>query len=129
MLPIWEGTTDVLALDTLRVLAQQGGLDIFETELRRSVAAADSDTLRVPARLAGEAFEKAAEWFHAADSRESLEAGARRFALTLGRALELALLARHASWAGDQAVSAMVARFAESPVGLILARARPVPGV
>ena len=34
--------------------------------------------------------------------RAEVEAGARRFALTLGRALELALLAAHAQWEAER---------------------------
>jgi hypothetical protein len=37
----------------------------------------------------------------AAQGNEVVEAGARRFALTLGRSLSLALLVRHAQWAFD----------------------------
>ena len=38
----------------------------------------------------------------AAKDRPGLEAGARRVAITLGRALQLALLVRHAAWAMDR---------------------------
>jgi hypothetical protein len=38
----------------------------------------------------------------AATDRPGLEAGARRVAITLGRALSLALLVRHAAWAMDR---------------------------
>jgi hypothetical protein len=38
--------------------------------------------------------------------REEVEAGARRFALALGRALEVALLAGHAHWALHHAADA-----------------------
>ena len=59
---------------------------------------------------------------------DRLEAGARRFALTLGRSLELALLVGHAQWcldhAGDDAkagawLSAAARRFAQHGVDLI----------
>jgi acyl-CoA dehydrogenase len=69
VLPIWEGTTNVLSLDTLRALAALG---------------------RAQQWLAGALAEPA-----------RLEAGARRFAMTLGRSLELALLVGHARWARE----------------------------
>ncbi|MGE5181439.1 MAG: acyl-CoA dehydrogenase, partial [Acidobacteriota bacterium] len=56
---------------------------------------------------------------------ERLEAGARRFALTLGRSLELALLCAHAQWALDHqhaAAPRLVAaarRFALNGVDLV----------
>jgi hypothetical protein len=49
--------------------------------------------------------------------------GARRFALTVGRALELALLIAHGQWSldqqGDQRPRAAALRFAHAPVDLI----------
>ena len=59
----------------------------------------------------------------AARARRRVEAGARRFALTLGRALELALLVDHAAWAhgkGDPRPAAAARRFARSPVDLVV---------
>ena len=56
---------------------------------------------------------------------DRLEAGARRFAMTLGRSLELALLARHARWAREHGhphaarLAAAERRFAASGVDLI----------
>ena len=53
-----------------------------------------------------------------------LESGARRFALTLGRALELALLVEHAQWSLDQErdgrARAAAIRFAQSGVDAIV---------
>jgi hypothetical protein len=58
-----------------------------------------------------------------ATSRSNLEAGARRFALTLGRAMDLALLVRQAQWSQDHEQDSKsaeaVARFAKSGVDLI----------
>jgi hypothetical protein len=54
---------------------------------------------------------------------ERLEAGARRFALTLGRSLELALLCQHAQWCIDHGHGARLAaaarRFAQNGVDQI----------
>lgn len=79
VLPIWEGTTNVLALDTLRALNKD------------SLAAFGN----VVTKLAGSvppALDHATNWFTQTSDRSELEAGARRFALTLGRTMELALL-------------------------------------
>ena len=55
---------------------------------------------------------------------EATEAGARRFALTLGRAIELALLVDHATWAaretGDARPLAAARRFARHGVDLLV---------
>ncbi len=52
-----------------------------------------------------------------------LEGGARRFAMTLGRTLELALLCEHAQWSLDHGHGAWAAaaarRFAQNGVDLV----------
>lgn len=130
VLPIWEGTTDVLALDTLRVVAQQCGIDSFRRELETATAAASRGDLPAAAGVALGALESAADWLDAStrEGSEALETGARRFALTLGRALELALLVSHAQWALDQAAddrpAAAAERLAQSAIDLVGARTR-----
>jgi acyl-CoA dehydrogenase len=101
VLPIWEGTTNVLSLDALRVLEAAGGLAALKREigiLLREVR--EPDLVRISAQVE-RTVEQAEAWL--ARTRDSgLEAGARRLAMTLGRSVELALLARHAQWSLDQ---------------------------
>jgi acyl-CoA dehydrogenase-like protein len=60
----------------------------------------EPDLVRLSARVE-QTLEQAEAWMQqAADA--GLEAGARRFALTLGRTAQLALLARHAQWSLDE---------------------------
>jgi hypothetical protein len=105
VLPIWEGTTNVLALDTLRALNEES-LDAFRTVVT-------SLSGSVPAAL-----DHATNWYTRISDRSMLEAGARRFALTLGRTMELALLINHARSSEDTIDNAR--RFAASGVDLIL---------
>ena len=74
-------------------------------------------------RTATAALERAALWLEAGQDREVLQAGARRLALTLARALELALLCEHAQWLmdhrGDRRGYAAALRFARLPVDLM----------
>ncbi len=102
VLPIWEGTTNVLSLDVLRVLARGGSIEPISREIARCVQNTRDASLRTAAELAQRALGHATEWIaaHAGNVAE-VEQGARRFALTLGRALELALLCEHAQWAID----------------------------
>ena len=96
VLPIWEGTTNVLALDLLRALCSEGGLAALAGEIRRPAEAARDPALRPPAAAALRALEHALAWFErAAPTPATLQGGARRLALTLGRALEVALLCEH----------------------------------
>jgi alkylation response protein AidB-like acyl-CoA dehydrogenase len=104
VLSIWEGTTNVLALDLLRALNDAGGLDPLVAEVARCASQVRDRSLERPVRAALQALERAAAWLHEATQlgEAALQAGARRFALTLGRTLEAALLAAHAQWALDQ---------------------------
>jgi alkylation response protein AidB-like acyl-CoA dehydrogenase len=107
VLPIWEGTTNVLSLDTLRALGKGGALDAIHAELERGVATASAAGLAQPVATTRAAFAHAQQWLAAAlPAPAELEAGARRFALTLGRALELALLVGHAQWCADRSAPA-----------------------
>ena len=122
VLSIWEGTTNVLALDVLRALGKAGTMDPILDEVRTRVRGADDPV----GRVALDALNHAASWLQAALLRgqPAVEAGARRFALTLGRALELALLVDHAAWAmreqGDGRCAAAAKRLARQGVDLIV---------
>jgi acyl-CoA dehydrogenase len=127
VLPIWEGTTNVLSLETLRALEAAGGLDVLKREigiLFRELR--EPDLVKISAQ-AERAVEQAEAWINKAAraGQEELEAGARRFAMTLGRALELALLAHHAQWSleheRDERTLAAARRFAAHGVNRLAA--------
>jgi len=109
VLPIWEGTTNVLALDTLRALNAES-LSAFSAVVKSS-----ND------RTAIAALDHATNWYTGTSDQSLLEAGARRFALTLGRTMELALLTKQAQWSNDAQTIANARRFAASGIDLILA--------
>jgi hypothetical protein len=115
VLPIWEGTTNVLSLDLLRALAKGATLEPIAREVSTCVENAEP-SLKAPARAAIAAVAHANAWLVAtmqAGGPSAVEAGARRLALTLGRALEVALLVREATRAkrhGDDAKPAAAAR-------------------
>ncbi len=101
VLPIWEGTTNVLSLDLLRAGAKSGGLGPIAREVERALASAGDPRLAPAAARARAAVRRAESWLAEAGrgGTGAVEAGARRLALTLGLALETALLAEHAAWA------------------------------
>ena len=107
VLPIWEGTTNVLALDTLRALNDD------------SFRAYDSAVTRLSGAIPS-ALAHARNWYTRISDRSVLEAGARRLALTLGRTMALALMINHANATQDSATIANARRFAASGVDLIL---------
>jgi alkylation response protein AidB-like acyl-CoA dehydrogenase len=123
VLPIWEGTTNVLSLDVLRAM-KSTGLEPLERELERLLSAATAPELGPPVETARRALEHARAWIAEAMGRSmaDVEAGARRFALTLGRALELALLCDLAQWElsrGDRRAALAARRYARTPIDLI----------
>src|ERR1043165_6650424 len=74
VLPIWEGTTNVLALDTLRV---KHGLRQIEAAVARCLEGVSDPHLADAARIARSALDHATSWSTAVD-QPALEAGARR---------------------------------------------------
>lgn len=126
VMPIWEGTTNVLALDALRALAHgDSGLITLRGLVDQIASSVSDETLIQAARPATSAIEHALQWVkQAMTDRTVLEAGARRFALTLGRALALALLVDHAQWSLDNEreghARAAACLFAQTPIDLIV---------
>jgi len=126
VLPIWEGTTNVLALDTLRAIGAAKSIAPLLATVDRLFEPVHDTHFVALSRVALAALTHAENWLRetqAAD-RSIMEAGARRFALTLGRAIELALLIRHAQWSQDHEQNKQTAssarRFAQSGIDLIV---------
>lgn len=119
---IWEGTTNVLALDTLRALQSGKALAALQVEAQTLVSSVRDPRLMDCVKIAHAALERAQHWIGAAKG-DAMEAGARRFALTLGRSHALLLLSRHAQWSldhehDDHALHA-ARRFARNGVDLV----------
>jgi acyl-CoA dehydrogenase len=126
VLPIWEGTTNVLALDALRALGvDDQAFTALKVSVTACLASVNDRRLAEPARIVQLAVAHAGRWL--AEARKAgtpaLETGARRFALTLGRATELALLCRHAQWSqeneSDARATDAARRFGASGIDLI----------
>ncbi|HEX8140597.1 MAG TPA: acyl-CoA dehydrogenase family protein [Pyrinomonadaceae bacterium] len=127
VLPIWEGTTNVLSLDVLRALGPRGqSFQILKAEAGRLLKTVRQELLIAPARAAQSAIEHAEAWLNDAMRKGSpvLEAGARRFAMTAGRAMALALLVHHAQWSAekerDMSAARAARRFAHTSLDLII---------
>ncbi|HEX6184965.1 MAG TPA: acyl-CoA dehydrogenase family protein [Pyrinomonadaceae bacterium] len=132
VLSIWEGTTNVLSLDALRTaLKDEGALASLKAEVESRVRSVRDERLARAVRAAREAVAHAEQWLAsaAAQGAQATEAGARRFSMTLGRALTLALLAGHAQWSleeeRDTRAAAAARRFALHGVDLIKDDADP----
>jgi len=98
--PIWEGTTNVLALDALRAIASNGLEPLIESArtLLDPTADAPGDTSDDAPRAIRAALEQAAAWLRGnQNDAATLQAGARGLAITLSRTFAAALLHRHAA--------------------------------
>jgi alkylation response protein AidB-like acyl-CoA dehydrogenase len=126
VLPIWEGTTNVLSLDVLRALARVGSLEPIEREVARCCGRAEGTDAASLAKRATDALAHANAWLARAQAEglPAIEAGARRLAMTLGRALELGLLIEHAAWSlrheKDTRALAAARRFARHGIDCIV---------
>jgi acyl-CoA dehydrogenase len=102
VLPIWEGTTNVLSLDVLLRTDVEHGLGALRRLMQRVAMSAGRGELKKSAEAACAALEHAARWHLAARGTSPLLCGARRFTMTLARALELALLVEHGAAMSDE---------------------------
>ena len=111
---IWEGTTDVLALDAGKVLGSEGAWTAAHAALVALIAQAGPESESLSAQVLS-AF-KIAQLTHDVDNRAQIESQSRGVAMTLGRCFALALLLRHAAWSeraeGDVRPFAAARRFA-----------------
>lgn len=109
---IWEGTTNVLSLDSLRALAGHDSYAALRKLIGHWLSAAHNAqaSFTVHAALDATAMHLDAQKVE----RSVLEAGARGVALTLARCAAAALLARQAAWSsshGDVRPAAALRRF------------------
>jgi acyl-CoA dehydrogenase len=95
VLPIWEGTTNVLSLDAVLRADAARALPALQSRVRRIAESCGAGAAPFAAS-ALRAIDHAATWLASAGDAAVVQAGARRVTLTLGRALQLALLAEHA---------------------------------
>ena len=119
---IWEGTTNVLSLDVLRALQSGSAMSALQIEIETLASSMRDLRLLECAKVAQAAMQHAQQWIAKA-SGDVIEAGARRFAMTLGRAFALLLLCRQAQWSldheKDERALLAAARFGRNGVDLI----------
>jgi acyl-CoA dehydrogenase len=121
VLPIWEGTTNVLSLDAVLRGELASGLPAVQARIRGCLERAKDSRLSAAGAKASAAIDHVAAAVRRYADPGQIQANARRVAMTIGRALELALLVEHGQWgldAGDPSTAAAAVRFAAAPVDL-----------
>jgi alkylation response protein AidB-like acyl-CoA dehydrogenase len=121
VLPIWEGTTNVLALDALLRGELTAALPAVRARIEQCVQGARDERLTAAGAKAVAAIEHVAQWVRERSDAMQVQSHARRVAMTIGRALELAFLVEHARWElGGRSTLAAAVRFAAAPVDLLV---------
>ena len=94
VLSIWEGTTNVLSLDVLRVLEKSDALRVFVEDTRQRIASVQATEFNELNSQVLDSLARIEAWPAATmrSGRDALEAGARRFAFSLARTRIAALL-------------------------------------
>jgi len=90
VLPIWEGTTNVLSLDSLRVLTQPAQAKMILEYINSSIQNTEHPVVKEAQTVINKAF----QWLGNSPSHRQLEMKARHFALTLGRSFEVLAMGR-----------------------------------
>ena len=124
VLPIWEGTTNVLALDALLRGELTAALPAVHARIAHCVQGVKDERLAAAGAKAVQAIEHVARWVREHGDAVQVQSHARRIAMTIGRALELAFLVEHALWELDAGAGrtnlAAAVRFAAAPVDLLV---------
>jgi putative acyl-CoA dehydrogenase len=111
VLPIWEGTTNVLSLDVLRAIDRTKALDHFIADVHDRVARAGVTELAPAVERVRRAAHRIREYAERSSAGSAArQAGARGFAYALARTYAGSLLIEHAAGANaDDNASAMAA--------------------
>jgi acyl-CoA dehydrogenase len=123
VLPIWEGTTNVLALDALLRGELTAALPAVQARIGECVQGVPDERLAAAGAKSMAAIEHVVRWVRERGDAVQVQSNARRVAMTIGRALELAFLVEHARWeldaTGGRSTVAAAVRFAAAPVDLL----------
>ena len=124
VLPIWEGTTNVLSLDAVLRSELARGLPALRARVEQGVGQVREQRLAACGAKALAAIAHAEQSLRERGDAHQIQSNARRFAMTLGRALQLTLLIEHGQWEldelGRRGGVAAAARFAAAPIDLLV---------
>ncbi len=129
VLPIWEGTTNVLSLDTLRAIRREDALGPVAAEVQARLASITAPELLPSVVRVGAALGRVGEAMQGLDDAgpDAVESAARDLAYSLARIYTGSLMLDHAQWAtsrGDRAALAAAVRWCAqdlSPVAVLAA--------
>jgi alkylation response protein AidB-like acyl-CoA dehydrogenase len=131
VLPIWEGTTNILSLDALRAIEKEDTLHPTLGAIERRILAVQHPLLNGLSDQVHAALVQLRSWLPAATrlGLDAVQTGARQFAVSLARTYIASLLIDHAAWelqtTGDRRGLAVAQRWcAQNLVPLVHADAQ-----
>ena len=98
VLPIWEGTTNVLSLDTWRAIERTNALEPWLDDIHARVDVDLPESLRVAAQRTRDAADRIARHIATTPDAAQREASARRLAFAIARATAAVSLIEFAAW-------------------------------
>ena len=116
VIPIWEGTTNVLALDFLRAAHRSDAFGVLVADARAAVASASHPAVAAAARGAAAALDELQQRALSSPDPSTAAAGARGLAMGLAATYAAARLCLQGSWAaerGDLRTAATARRLVE----------------
>jgi alkylation response protein AidB-like acyl-CoA dehydrogenase len=102
VLPIWEGTTNVLSLDVWRAIDRTDALAPWLQEVRARMECVRQSALAGAARRVRTAADDIAAYVDRTTDPSARETGARRLAFAIARTAAASRLVQHAEWEGEQ---------------------------
>lgn len=103
VLSIWEGTTNVLSLDTLRAIDHAQAFEPWLADVRRRLEAIGRDALAPARQRAAAALDRIAGYLPRAmvEGLDFMQAGARGLAFSMARTYTASLLLEQAQWSAE----------------------------
>ncbi len=115
VLPIWEGTTNILSLDVLRVLEKPSVFETFVEDINLRLSRLDENFLTAERIRVETAVNRVMDYLQQTSADiNTLQANARHLAFTLTRIHISSLLLEHAHWSEQQADQQTVSRLCEA---------------
>ncbi|HEY3114627.1 MAG TPA: acyl-CoA dehydrogenase family protein [Gemmatimonadaceae bacterium] len=122
VLSIWEGTTNVLSLDTLRAIERADALSAWTSDVRRRLKTIQAPGLRPSVEGVATSVQRVEEYAIRASrsGKEFQQTGARAFSYAIARTEAAALLIEHANTSGDDAAIIAAQRWCVRELALLV---------
>ena len=113
VLSIWEGTTNVLSLDTLRAMERTNALSSWTADVRQRLSEIATGDLRSAKERVADALQRVEKYadLAAGSGEEFQQTGARAFSYSIARIEAATLLIEHATASTDRAEIAAAQRW------------------